>query len=98
MSADLAGRCAVITGAGGEAVAVLALVSNAVYAGVERRPFDEIEVADWDRVMAVNLRGPWWCAEAGASALREGGGAIVNEASAMVTGQTIVVDGGRQFR
>jgi NAD(P)-dependent dehydrogenase (short-subunit alcohol dehydrogenase family) len=148
MSADLVGRCAVITGAGGglgrafalgfaaagarvvvvdrdraaaarageavahaggEAVAVLAdvadeastqamalaargafgsidvLVNNAaVYAGLERRPFDEIEVAEWDRVMAVNLRGPWLCAKACASALREGGGAIVNVASATV--------------
>jgi NAD(P)-dependent dehydrogenase (short-subunit alcohol dehydrogenase family) len=62
-----------------------ALVNNAaVYAGLERRPFDEIEVADWDRVMAVNLRGPWLCAKACAPALRDGGGAIVNVASATV--------------
>jgi NAD(P)-dependent dehydrogenase (short-subunit alcohol dehydrogenase family) len=62
-----------------------ALVNNAaVYAGLERRPFHEIEVAEWDRVMAVNLRGPWLCAQACASALREGGGAIVNVASATV--------------
>jgi NAD(P)-dependent dehydrogenase (short-subunit alcohol dehydrogenase family) len=62
-----------------------ALVNNAaIYAGLERRPFDEIEVADWDRVMAVNLRGPWLCAKACAPALRDGGGAIVNVASATV--------------
>jgi NAD(P)-dependent dehydrogenase (short-subunit alcohol dehydrogenase family) len=61
------------------------LVNNAaVYARLERRPFDEIEVADWDRVMAVNLRGPWLCAKACASALRDGGGAIINVASATV--------------
>jgi NAD(P)-dependent dehydrogenase (short-subunit alcohol dehydrogenase family) len=61
------------------------LVNNAaVYAGLERRPFDEIEVADWDRVMAVNLRGPWLCAKACAAALRESGGAIINVASATV--------------
>ncbi len=148
MSVDLAGRCAVITGAGGglgrafalgfadagarvvavdldhaaatrtcdaivhaggAAVGVLAdvadesstqamaagavsafgsidvLVNNAaVYAGLERRPFDEIEVAEWDRVMGVNLRGPWLCAKACARALREAGGAIVNVASATV--------------
>ena len=61
------------------------LVNNAaIYAGLERRPFDEIEVADWDRVMAVNLRGPWLCAKACAAALRDGGGAIVNVASATV--------------
>jgi NAD(P)-dependent dehydrogenase (short-subunit alcohol dehydrogenase family) len=61
------------------------LVNNAaIYAGLERRPFDEIAVADWDRVMAVNLRGPWLCAKACAAALRDGGGAIVNVASATV--------------
>jgi NAD(P)-dependent dehydrogenase (short-subunit alcohol dehydrogenase family) len=61
------------------------LVNNAaVYAGLQRRPFDEIEVADWDRVMAVNVRGPWLCAKACAAALRDGGGAIVNVASATV--------------
>jgi NAD(P)-dependent dehydrogenase (short-subunit alcohol dehydrogenase family) len=67
--------------------AIDVLVNNAaVYAGLERRPFDRIEVADWDRVMAVNLRGPWLCAKACADALREGtgGGAIVNVASATV--------------
>jgi NAD(P)-dependent dehydrogenase (short-subunit alcohol dehydrogenase family) len=61
------------------------LINNAaIYAGLERRPFDQIEVADWDRVMAVNLRGPWLCAKACAAALRDGGGAIVNVASATV--------------
>jgi NAD(P)-dependent dehydrogenase (short-subunit alcohol dehydrogenase family) len=61
------------------------LVNNAaVYAGLERRPFDQIEVADWDRVMAVNLRGPWLCAKACAAALRDRGGAIINVASATV--------------
>jgi len=61
------------------------LVNNAaVYAGLERLAFDQIPVADWDRVMAVNLRGPWLCARACADALRAGGGAIVNVASATV--------------
>jgi NAD(P)-dependent dehydrogenase (short-subunit alcohol dehydrogenase family) len=61
------------------------LVNNAaVYAGLERRRFDEIEAADWDRVMAVNLRGPWLCAKACAEALRRRRGAIVNVASATV--------------
>ena len=64
-----------------------ALVNNAaVYAGLERAPFDEIAVADWDRVMAVNVRGPWLCARACAAALRSAGdrGAIVNVSSATV--------------
>jgi NAD(P)-dependent dehydrogenase (short-subunit alcohol dehydrogenase family) len=65
--------------------AIDVLVNNAaVYAGLQRRPFDEIPVAEWDRVMAVNLRGPWLCAKACAEALRTSGGAIVNVASATV--------------
>lgn len=61
------------------------LVNNAaVYAGLARRRFDEIEVGEWDRVMAVNLRGPWLCAKACAAALRARRGAIVNVASATV--------------
>src|ERR1700761_5466155 len=65
--------------------AIDALVNNAaVYAGLERRAFDEIEVDEWDRVMVVNLRGPWLCAKACAAALRGSGGAIVNVASATV--------------
>ncbi|HEX3833376.1 MAG TPA: SDR family oxidoreductase [Solirubrobacteraceae bacterium] len=61
------------------------LVNNAaVYAGLERRPFDQIEVAEWDRVMAVNVRGSWLCARACSEALRAGGGTIVNVASATV--------------
>jgi NAD(P)-dependent dehydrogenase (short-subunit alcohol dehydrogenase family) len=36
------------------------LVNNAALAdGVGGRPFHEIDVADWDRLMAVNVRGPW---------------------------------------
>lgn len=114
MTGSLAGRCAVITGAGGglgrafalgfaragtvtvdvadeastaamAAAAIDALVNNAaVYAGLERRSFDQIEVTEWDRVMAVNLRGPWLCTRACADALRDGGGAIINVASATV--------------
>ena len=61
------------------------LVNNAaLYAGLERRPFDEIAAADWDRVMSVNLRGPWLCAKACADALRSARGSIVNVASATV--------------
>lgn len=38
------------------------LVNNAaLFATVpmSRAPFDQIEVEEWDRMMAVNLRGPW---------------------------------------
>jgi NAD(P)-dependent dehydrogenase (short-subunit alcohol dehydrogenase family) len=60
------------------------LVNNAaVYAGIERRPFYELDGDAWDRVLAVNLKGPWLCAKACVPAMRaRGGGAIVNVASA----------------
>jgi NAD(P)-dependent dehydrogenase (short-subunit alcohol dehydrogenase family) len=61
------------------------LVNNAaVYAGLRRRPFWELDASEWDRVMAVNLKGPWLCAKACAPHLRERGGAIVNVSSASV--------------
>jgi 3-oxoacyl-[acyl-carrier protein] reductase len=57
------------------------LVNNA---GVfERRPALEMEERDWDRVLDVNLKGAFFCAQAAARAMHEGGqgGAIVNVAS-----------------
>lgn len=36
------------------------LVNNAaVYAGLNRKPFEEIDPDEWDLVMQVNLKGPW---------------------------------------
>ncbi|MBS1673936.1 MAG: SDR family oxidoreductase [Actinobacteria bacterium] len=36
------------------------LVNNAaIYAAVTRSPFEDIDEGEWDRVMAVNLKGPW---------------------------------------
>jgi 3-oxoacyl-[acyl-carrier protein] reductase len=41
------------------------LVNNAaLYFGIGRRPFHEISSAEWDRLMAVNLKGPFLCAKA----------------------------------
>jgi NAD(P)-dependent dehydrogenase (short-subunit alcohol dehydrogenase family) len=41
------------------------LVNNAaVYASLQLRPFEEIDVDEWDKVMAVNVRGPFACAKA----------------------------------
>jgi NAD(P)-dependent dehydrogenase (short-subunit alcohol dehydrogenase family) len=71
----------------GEAVARLGgvdvLVNNAaLYAGLHRGPFHEIPDDEWDRVMAVNVRGTWLCARACVAPMRAaGGGAIVNLAS-----------------
>ncbi|MGD8276947.1 MAG: SDR family oxidoreductase [Gemmatimonadota bacterium] len=43
-----------------------------------RRPFDEITETEWDRVLAINLKGPFFLSQAAAPLLRETGGAIVN--------------------
>src|SRR5437762_12585412 len=57
-----------------------ALVNNAALCGnLKRRPFMEIPVEEWDRVMAVNLRGLFLCARAVFPAMRaQGKGKIVN--------------------
>ncbi|SDE09691.1 SDR family NAD(P)-dependent oxidoreductase [Rhodococcus tukisamuensis] len=60
------------------------LVNNAaIYAAVTRSPFEQIDPAEWDRVMEVNLKGPWMCARACSPYLREGG-AVVNVSSATI--------------
>lgn len=46
------------------------------------KPFSEIEVAEWDKVMAVNVRGPFVCAKAVVPFMRSKGyGRIVNISS-----------------
>ena len=59
------------------------LVNNAaLYGTLKRRPFMEIPVEEWDRVMAVNLHGLFLCARAVFPAMRaQGKGKIVNIAS-----------------
>lgn len=48
---------------------------------VGRRSYDEIDLAEWDRMFAVNVRGSFLCARAAAAAMGERGGSIVNVAS-----------------
>lgn len=61
------------------------LVNNAaMYGGLERRNFEEIDPEVWDRVMAVNVRGVWQMCRALSPALRASRGAVVNIASATV--------------
>ena len=55
------------------------LVNNAALL-VGRRPFQEISVDEWDRMMAVNVRGTFLCARE-ASKHMPGGGSIVNVSS-----------------
>ncbi|HJR04540.1 MAG TPA: glucose 1-dehydrogenase [Methylomirabilota bacterium] len=69
------------------------LVNNAaVFATLKPQPFDEIPEAEWDRVMAVNVKGVWNCARAVVPAMRaQGGGRIVNVASAIVAKGTAML-------
>ena len=55
------------------------LVNNAAML-VGRRPFQEISVEEWDRMMAVNVRGTFLCARE-ASKHMPNGGSIVNVSS-----------------
>lgn len=60
------------------------LVNNAaVYATVTRSPLEEIDPAEWDLVMGVNLKGPWMCVRACSRFLAEGG-RVINLSSATV--------------
>jgi len=63
------------------------LVNNAaIFSTLEMRPFEEIALDEWERVLRVNLTGPFLCARAVASAMRKAGwGRIVNIASAAVS-------------
>ena len=63
-----------------------ALVNNAaVYSSIVKQPFEEISDDEWDRVMAVNVKGAWLCARAVAPAMRrQGRGKIVNVSSTTV--------------
>lgn len=63
--------------------AVHGLVNNAaIFSTIAMKPFWDIPVEEWDRLMSVNLRGPWLLTRALLPALRAAGGAsIVNVGS-----------------
>ncbi|WP_175987570.1 SDR family NAD(P)-dependent oxidoreductase [Microbacterium tenebrionis] len=64
--------------------AVDVLVNNAaIYAAVTRSPFEDIDEGEWDRVMAVNLKGPWQVTRALSPHLADGG-RVINISSATV--------------
>ncbi len=56
------------------------LVNNAAYYyGVKRKPFTEISSDEWDKMMAVNVKGPWICAKAVFETMKaQGRGKIIN--------------------
>ncbi len=59
------------------------LVNNAgYYFGVERKAFTAITVEEWDRMMAINVKGPWLCTKAVYPYMKaQGKGKIVNISS-----------------
>ena len=59
------------------------LVNNAaVYGGLKLTPFEQIPEAEWDRVMAVNVKGLWLCCKAVIPVMKQQGhGKIINIAS-----------------
>lgn len=60
------------------------LVNNAaIYATLKRTPFTDIDPAEWDAVMAVNVKGAWLCSAAVYPKMTEGG-RVINIASATV--------------
>lgn len=61
------------------------LINNAaIYGGLERKPFYELDESAWDKVLAVNLKGPWLCAKAVFPFMKQSGGKIINVSSATV--------------
>lgn len=60
------------------------VVNNAaIYAAIRRAPFDEIADEEWDRVLGVNLKGPWQVTRACAPHLPDNG-RVINISSATV--------------
>jgi NAD(P)-dependent dehydrogenase (short-subunit alcohol dehydrogenase family) len=59
------------------------LVNNAaVVYGLTRKPFHEIEPDEWDKVMLVNVKGPWLCTKAVFPYMKQQGkGKIINLSS-----------------
>jgi 3-oxoacyl-[acyl-carrier protein] reductase len=54
----------------------------AIVAGLRRKPFFEIDPAEWDKVMAVNVKGPWLCIKAVFPYMKsQGKGKIINFSS-----------------
>jgi NAD(P)-dependent dehydrogenase (short-subunit alcohol dehydrogenase family) len=61
------------------------LINNAaIYAGLQRKPFYEIEESEWDKVMNVNLKGTWLVSKSVVPFMKEKGGKIINISSATV--------------
>jgi len=62
------------------------LINNAGFYSVERRPFWEIGLDEWEKVMTINVRSVFLCSRAVAKTMRDAGsGCIVNISSSAIT-------------
>ncbi|MGD8327554.1 MAG: SDR family NAD(P)-dependent oxidoreductase [Sphingomonadales bacterium] len=62
------------------------LINNAaLYGALNFGPFDQIDEAEWDACMHVNVKGIWQMSKAVAPYMKEKGGSIVNVASLAAT-------------
>ncbi len=66
------------------------LVNNAgLYTAIKKKPFTEISSEEWDKVMAVNLKGLFLCVQAVYPTMKkQGKGKIINISSGTVLGGT----------
>jgi NAD(P)-dependent dehydrogenase (short-subunit alcohol dehydrogenase family) len=55
-----------------------------MYATIVKKPFTEISMQEWNRVMEVNSGGPFCCAQAVFPYMKETGGKIINVASSII--------------
>ena len=67
------------------------LINNAsIFATIEKGPFDQIPVAQWEHVLKVNVTGSYLCVRAVAAHMRKAGfGRIINISSDAVTRGTV---------
>lgn len=80
----VAAEVAEFAGATGGPARIDVLVNNAaLYAGITRAPIEDLDPDEWDRVMAVNAKGPWLMTRATSPHLGDGS-RVINIASATV--------------
>jgi NAD(P)-dependent dehydrogenase (short-subunit alcohol dehydrogenase family) len=77
---DEASVAALVAGVRGRAGRIDVAFNNAGVAQVGA-PMDQMEEAEWDRVVDIDLKGVWLCLKHEVPAMAERGGAVVNTAS-----------------
>jgi NAD(P)-dependent dehydrogenase (short-subunit alcohol dehydrogenase family) len=61
------------------------LVNNAaIFGDIVMKPFTDVSDEEWDRLMAVNVKGPFHCCKSVFPYMKEKGGKIINMSSASI--------------